>query len=327
MDAVKSAQGTLARLNALRGALTGTLGALRSQVQGIVGTTLDLINYPQAFAADVVSYLSGMADLRSFNVGTILADWKSLAGQLSNVVQLPAKASTGTLPSYGNGFGQVPVTTTTGSSSGASSSGGSSGTSGSSGSTSSGGTSGSGGTTSSGGSSSGGGTSTGSGAVVTNPAMPLAPAYSNPADITLVTAFMQLAAATQLADTASGILADEADDPTLTPDEIEQITDDTRTALQASIDQYRQLLPVDLSRPITEGLKDTALAIQTAAISVINQRPPLTQRMVTVPGNLHLTAFRWYGDSTRADELARLNPQITNPNFLQPGVTLNAYAS
>jgi len=59
---------------------------------------------------------------------------------------------------------------------------------------------------------------------------------------------------------------------------------------------------------------------------VLNERPPLTTRTVTLAGNLHLTAFRWYGDYSRADELLRLNPQITNPNFVMPGAVLNAYS-
>lgn len=290
LDALKSAKGTLSRLNALRDVMTGTLSAVRSQLQGIVGTTLDIIEYPQAFAADIVSYLSGMADLRSFDVGVIVSDWKSLTGQLTNTVQLPPSINSGTA-TIGSSAGVVPtgVTSTTNGSGGS--------------------------------------------APAPSPSSTLAVLPSavvtingNPTDVATLQAIVQLAAATQLADTASTILSDESADPTLSPADIELIVNDTRTAIQAAIDAHRTLYSLDVSRPITESLKDIALAVQTAAIAVIDERPPLATRTVTVAGNLHLTAFRWYGDYTRADELARLNPQITNPNFLMPGDVLNAYS-
>lgn len=290
LDALKSVQGTLARLNALRDVMTGTLSAVRSQVQGIIGTTLDIVEYPQAFAADIVSYVSGMADLRSFDVGVIVSDWKSLTGQLANTVQLPASVNSGTA-TIGSSAGVVPA----------------------------------------------GVTSTTNGSGITAPgsttAAPLSVSPSavvaingNPTDVATVQAVVQVAAAMQLADTASMILVDESEDPTLSPADIELIVNDTRTAIQAAVDAHRTLYSLDVSRPITESLKDVALAVQTAAIAVIDERPPLATRTVLVAGNLHLTAFRWYGDYMRAGELARLNPQITNPNFLMPGDVLNAYS-
>ncbi|WP_175948565.1 DNA circularization protein [Burkholderia pyrrocinia] len=307
LDALKSVRGMLSRLNDLRDVMSGTLGAIRSQVQGVIGTTLDIIEYPQAFAADIVSYLSGMADLRSFDVGTITSDWKSLSGQLANTVQLPASISAGTATIASSaGMVSTGVTYTTNGSTAASAS-------------SSGGTSASGGT-----STSTGGTSSSTSAAVM-PAAVVA-VHANASDVATVQAIIQLAAAAQLADTASSILADEASDPTLSPAEIERIVNDTRTSIQAAVDLHRQLYPLDTFRPIVEGLKDMALAVQTAAIAVMDARPPLVVRTVTVVGNLHLTAFRWYGDYTRATELALLNPQITNPNFLQPGDMLNAYS-
>jgi prophage DNA circulation protein len=48
---------------------------------------------------------------------------------------------------------------------------------------------------------------------------------------------------------------------------------------------------------------------------------------VTSPCNLHLLAHRLYGDYTRAEELARLNPGIRNPNFLARGQIVRRYAS
>lgn len=267
ISALSGVTGSLSRLNALRDVMTGTLGAIRSQLQSIIGTTLDLIDYPRAFASDVVSLVSGMADLRSFDAGVIMSDWKSLTGQLNNVVQLPGAVASGSA-----------------------------------------GTAGSGGE---------------SGGSVGAEAKPI-PAKAE--DVALVTAVVQTTVATTLAEVAGQILAAEAEKPTLSPPEIERIANDVRGSIQQAIETHRQLFPVEVFRPVTEALKDTALGTQDAASAVIEALPPLITRTVEAPGNLHLAAFRWYGDYTRAQELARLNPHLINPNALQVGDVLNAYA-
>ncbi|MXR36704.1 DNA circularization protein [Craterilacuibacter sinensis] len=266
MDTIKGIKGGMARLNALRNMLTGTLGAIRGFVQGVISGVLDAIDFPRAFAADLVGMVSGMVDLRGFDVGVIMSDWKSLTGQLNNVVKLPAKVS--------SGVESAPVTP--GNSAGSADNG--------------------------------------------------KPIQAIPDDVLLVTALVQLAASTVLAEAAGLILAEESTQPTLSPQEIEQIASNVRDALQETIDIHRVLLSVEDARPVIEALKDTAFAVQEAAVAVIEQRPPLVTRTVSAPGNLHLLAFRWYGDYTRAQELARLNPQLTNPNALQAGDTLYAYA-
>ena len=267
ISALSGVTGSLSRLNALRDVMTGTLGAIRSQLQSIIGTTLDLIDYPRAFASDVVSLVNGMADLRSFDAGVIMSDWKSLTGQLNNVVQLPGAVASGSA-----------------------------------------GTAGSGGE---------------SGGSVGAEAKPI-PAKAE--DVALVTAVVQTTVATTLAEVAGQILAAEAEKPTLSPPEVERIANDVRSSIQQAIETHRQLFPVEVFRPVTEALKDTALGTQDAASAVIEALPPLITRTVEAPGNLHLAAFRWYGDYTRAQELARLNPHLINPNALQVGDVLNAYA-
>jgi prophage DNA circulation protein len=155
----------------------------------------------------------------------------------------------------------------------------------------------------------------------------IAAAGANPDDVALVTAAVQLVVTLQIASTASDILSDESTQPTLSPTDIEQIVNDTRASINTAIAQQRNLFDLTTSRPVTEPLKDIALAIQTAAIAVINQLPALTTRTVNAPSSLTLLAFWWYGDYTRAAELARLNPSIRNPNFVLAGTVLNAYAS
>jgi prophage DNA circulation protein len=280
---VSTVQGAAARLNALRNVMNYTMVSIQSQVEGVTTATLDVITFPLTFTSNVTSFLSAMADVPSFAVGTIMSDWTNFTGQLNNIASLPDAINSGTATTN-SPTGMVNVGLT---------------------------------------SSDGAGVSTG--APVASTA--IVAAGANPADVEVVTAAVQLAIAVQLATTASGILADEASQPTLALSDIEQIVDDTRTSINTTIDQYRTLFDVVTFRPVTEALKDMASAIESAAIQVMNQAPQLTTRTVDVPGNLTLIAFEWYGDYTRADELLRLNPAIRNPNFVLPGTVLNAYVS
>ncbi|MDB5802261.1 MAG: circulation family protein [Rhodocyclales bacterium] len=137
---------------------------------------------------------------------------------------------------------------------------------------------------------------------------------------------VQVALATGRTTAAAELLTDEAVSPTLSPDEIEQMVNDARVAINEAIASCRALYPLATSRPITEPLKDQAAALQEAARAVIEARPPLVVRTVTAECNLRLLAHRLYGDHTRANELLRLNPRVRLPNFLQAGDVINAYA-
>jgi prophage DNA circulation protein len=145
-------------------------------------------------------------------------------------------------------------------------------------------------------------------------------------DIERTAAHVRLEQSLGLVDAATIVLSQEAENPTLTPPEIERITGDARTEIQARIDEIRSAYGLEESRTLTEPLKDIALALQTAAAAVIEQSPPLITRIVEAPGNLHLLAHRWYGDYSRASELLRLNPSVRLPNNVNRGEVLNAFA-
>ncbi|MGC0151187.1 DNA circularization protein [Chromobacterium vaccinii] len=305
LGAINGVKGNLARLNGLRNMLTGTLGAIKGQIRGMVGGMLDVLDFPRAFAADMFGALGGLADLRSFDPAVVMSDWRGLGLQLDAVVKLPRQVSNG----ESTGGGSVGTGTP--------------------GNGDDGGTPGAGtGTGSPGGDT---GSEPGTGGTPGSPgtlppvisARPL-PAY--PADVALVEAVLQVGAATTKADTAGEILAAEAEQPALSPAEVEQIANDTRTSVQDAIDAIRATLPMEQARPVVEALKDVASSVQEAAEVVIAARPPLQTREIEAPGNLHLVAFRWYGDYTRAQELARLNPQLRNPNAIATGDVLHAYA-
>lgn len=74
------------------------------------------------------------------------------------------------------------------------------------------------------------------------------------------------------------------------------------------------------------ALQQLACQLQSQARTLIVRRPPRVLRQVTRACNLHLLAFEWYGDAARGRELARLNPTLRNPNALQPGDRLYAFA-
>ncbi len=149
--------------------------------------------------------------------------------------------------------------------------------------------------------------------------------------------------AADLAEEASDILAAEVDDPLLSPMDIEQIVNDVRTQLQSSItmlrdyfikeslvadadERYAEMADPEAIRQQLNYLRDMALYIQEQGELLILAKPPLTTRTVKSECNLRLLAYRWYGDHTRADELMRLNPSLRNPNRLNAGDTLYAYA-
>jgi prophage DNA circulation protein len=135
---------------------------------------------------------------------------------------------------------------------------------------------------------------------------------------------IQINVAVGLANAASFVLASEAATPTLTPGEIEAISNTARSAIDSAIAQVRITYGIEQSRTIIDPLKDQALALQEAARAIIAVRPPLIQRTVEAPGNMRLLAHLWYGDSDRAPELYRLN-SARDP-FVRAGEVLNAYA-
>ncbi|HGK4965671.1 TPA: DNA circularization protein [Yersinia enterocolitica] len=165
------------------------------------------------------------------------------------------------------------------------------------------------------------------------------PAGVSVADIAELIAMVTIVVAGELAQDAADIFSNEDINSLLSPTEIERIANDTRQFIQAAIDQHRDQYadatqevsssPTALGiawQPVVEGLKDIALAVQQLAANMITTRPPLIQRRVDSVSNLHLVAHRWYGDYRRAVELQRLNPQLRNPNNLQPGDMLYVYA-
>lgn len=306
LDALKLAKAGLRRLNALRSLLSDTLGPIKALVAGFRSTALDYLTFPGAFASDLVGLISGMGDFRSFDRGLIMADWTDVRHQMHAIVKLPAAVASGQSAAT-SGPTAIPlvhpngrqVTTAADASRPMSNP--------------------------------QPPPQHGSVPPVVDPAAPYAPKHAHTVaavegDVKLVTAIVATVVATVTASIAATLLAREADKPTLTPHQIEQIANETRVLIQIAIDAARAAVPIEHARPVIEPLKDVALAVQQLAVQVIDVLPPIMTRTVDAPSNLTLLAHRWYGDHTRSDELLRLNPQIRNPNFIARGEVLRGFA-
>lgn len=124
-----------------------------------------------------------------------------------------------------------------------------------------------------------------------------------------------------------GIFEIELETPSMTPQDIEAVTNDVRTELQAAILATQAAYPLLVdARPMTEALKAVAARVQATGVALIQARPPLISRAAPTNMNLHLLAHHWYGDFARADEILRLNPPIKNPNFVAQGAVVYGYA-
>ncbi|MGE9986591.1 DNA circularization protein [Desulfovibrio sp. SGI.169] len=118
----------------------------------------------------------------------------------------------------------------------------------------------------------------------------------------------------------------ELDEPRLTPAEIESLTGNARGRVRDCLDAVAAAWPPGRAHALCEGLRDAAQAMQQMGEAALNARPPLVTHLAATPGNFHLLAHRLYGDYTRAAQLARINPQVRNPNFIAQGQELLVYA-
>ncbi|STC84481.1 Mu-like prophage DNA circulation protein [Edwardsiella hoshinae] len=158
------------------------------------------------------------------------------------------------------------------------------------------------------------------------------------ADVTDVATLHTTVAAMRATEILTDILTDEAAS-ILTPEHIEQMTNQVRRYIQAALDlnrdTYREFTAHVSDDPegrgllwsgVNEQLKSVALGVQILAEQEISRHPPLIIRTVAQDANLHLLAHAWYGDYRRAAELLRLNPRLTDPNAIKAGDKLNAYS-
>lgn len=85
---ISALKASFARVDALRTTMTSALSGLRNQVANVVTSGLDVVNYPLSFATDIGALVSGIVDLRGFNAGALMTDWRYVSQLLSTPVVL-----------------------------------------------------------------------------------------------------------------------------------------------------------------------------------------------------------------------------------------------
>ncbi|WP_336195594.1 DNA circularization protein [Hafnia paralvei] len=160
-------------------------------------------------------------------------------------------------------------------------------------------------------------------------------------DTEMINQAVRLVAVSEMTDTASDIFVNETASPTLSATDIERITGDVRALIVDAIAAQRSSVSVRMTTAVREqsgtpdtrqdqaiiaALQESAWHLQEQARGLILALPPLVQRQVTRRCNLPLLAFEWYGDASRATQLARLNPSLRESNNLNPGDVLYAWA-
>ncbi|MGJ7611298.1 MULTISPECIES: DNA circularization protein [unclassified Variovorax] len=158
--------------------------------------------------------------------------------------------------------------------------------------------------------------------VVPNVAVPSATTL---ADVAIVQAHAQVHCAAAIAEAAAVVLAGEADVPVLQRKDIEQLTAQTRAAVQIAIDAARVALDPEARGQASAALATLAWQVQEAARAVINLRPPLVHRASPVSGPVRLVAHAMYGTPDRATELSALN-QLGRHVLIDKGDMLYAYS-
>ncbi|WP_232426922.1 DNA circularization protein [Erwinia tracheiphila] len=160
-------------------------------------------------------------------------------------------------------------------------------------------------------------------------------------DTEMINQAIRLVAVSEMTDTTSDIFVNETASPTLSSTDIERITGDVRTLIVEAIAAQRASVSARMATAVREqagtpdtrqdqaiiaALQESAGHLQEQARGLILALPPLVQRQVTRRCNLPLLAFEWYGDASRATQLARLNPSLRQSNNLNPGDVLYAWA-
>ena len=145
------------------------------------------------------------------------------------------------------------------------------------------------------------------------------------ADAAVVQAWARAQAACVQAEAASFVLQAEVERITLDRRDLERLVAVVRTALQLAIDDARASLGREAGAALAGDLAQTAYAIQEAARSIIQQRPPVVTRVSPLSGHLRVLAHAWYGDHARAAELLRLN-SWGRQVFVERGQEVQAYA-
>jgi prophage DNA circulation protein len=96
--------------------------------------------------------------------------------------------------------------------------------------------------------------------------------------------------------------------------------------LDKAVKKVRQLGDVD-SYPLVKALNGCNRSAQQLGRRALGTRWPMRSRSIPVAVPLALLAHQLYGDKSRADEMAELNPGIRNPSQVPAGTTIKAFGT
>lgn len=86
------AGGEFNRIEQLRTSMTSVLSQFKSKVAGVIASGLDPIQFATSWASDLTSMVTGVVDLRSFGVDTLVADWRAVFSSFDDAILLPTQA-------------------------------------------------------------------------------------------------------------------------------------------------------------------------------------------------------------------------------------------
>lgn len=145
----------------------------------------------------------------------------------------------------------------------------------------------------------------------------------------MVAKMVRLAALAAMFQAAVALI--EAYGDSMNAPDLMHINRTVRLRVQAEISGLREMKQAQNSQfyehhhVLIENLRQISGSLNTLVVAAINQKPPLIVRSAPFSGTLQQIAFEFYGDFTRSNELIRLNPHITHPNFIKKGDFINGY--
>lgn len=278
MDTLRDIQQEIARITNIIATAEYVVNALANEVQSIIGSALNYLDYPTAFISDLKHLTGAFTDRLSLSEFSRLSDWNALTALKDTMLTLPLLRTTS----------QQTMS---------------------------------------------------SGSVFASTLRRASVMPEN--DTAMINQAIRLVAISEMLDTASDILVAEMQSPTLSSGDIERITGDVRSLIVEAIAAQRASVAerqsaavrgqtgtpdTRLDEAMIAALQQSAWQLQEQARALILLLPPLVKREVTRRCNLPLLAFEWYGDASRATQLARLNPSLRQSNNLNPGDVLYAWA-
>jgi prophage DNA circulation protein len=94
LDTMRDIQEDIARVTNIVATAEYVVGALADEVQSTIGSALNYLDYPTAFASDIKGLLGAFTDRLTLSEASRLSDWQALTGLATTLLALPAQRFT-----------------------------------------------------------------------------------------------------------------------------------------------------------------------------------------------------------------------------------------